>query len=111
MGLSVIKRNKRLHIVDGDGTSVYTPTGFLKPVQGRHVLEVLARALEAGDGIRAIMAFEAYHHPGRSLCGRPIRDPVTGLSPSEMARGEWMALCALRAHDPENAESPGRKTT
>lgn len=110
MVLSVIKRNKRLHIVDEIGTSVYTPRDFLKPVQGRHVLASLARALDAGHGIRAITAFEAFHHPGRSQNGRPIRDPETGLPPSEIGRADWMALCALPAHDPAKPESPRSET-
>lgn len=63
MTFIVVKRNKRLHIVRDDGTSIYTPPNFLR-LPNREVLWAVARELTAGrEYIEAIMDFEAMHRP------------------------------------------------
>ncbi len=59
MCLSVVKRHKRLHIVDEAGASVYTPPDFVK-VQSREAMASLATSMrgEPAD-IELIAAFEA----------------------------------------------------
>lgn len=71
MSLSVIKRNKRLLIVDGDGRTVYTAPDFLKPVRDRDVLRELAAKLSEDYDIEAVMAFESAHSPAREAPRRP----------------------------------------
>lgn len=57
MTFTVVKRHKRLHVVNERGESVYTPPDFLR-VDSRKILEDLADRMN-DDTIDAIMAFEA----------------------------------------------------
>lgn len=64
MKLAVVKRNKRLYIVDESGKTLYTPPDFLRPyVTNRDVIKSLAEEMsielmEKQDTIRSIMRFE-----------------------------------------------------
>lgn len=77
MSLAVIKRNKRLLIVDEAGKTVYAAPDFLKPVRDRDVLRALAEKLSHRYDIEAVMAFESAHAPERRPLRRP---PLTGTS-------------------------------
>ncbi len=56
--MHVVKRNRRLWIEDDAGRQIYTPPDFIR-LDTRLQLADLAKASEAGGGIRSIMKFES----------------------------------------------------
>jgi hypothetical protein len=61
--MEVVKRHKRLHVMDGE-RSVYSLPSFMQ-VPNREAVRLLAAQLEQGRGIAAVMEFEAAFHPKR----------------------------------------------
>jgi hypothetical protein len=58
----VVKKDKRLYVMDGDRV-VYTPPDFLRSRVNRDSMAVLASQLEAGGGINAIIEYETKLRP------------------------------------------------
>jgi hypothetical protein len=56
--MQIIKRNKRLYIVDDNGDDVYSPPNFVH-IQSRKQLRTLAEAIVAQGYIQAVMDFES----------------------------------------------------
>lgn len=62
MSLSVVKRNKRLYVMDGESV-VYTPPEFLRNKCNRDLLNRLAWDIERLGRIAAVVRFETQRRP------------------------------------------------
>jgi hypothetical protein len=71
--VQVVRRDRRLWIIDVDGKPIYTPPNYVRLIS-RQQLSDLAAALQNNPYIDAVMAFEADASRGPHRLGwRPTR--------------------------------------
>lgn len=63
-GLRLVKRHKRMWIIDEDGQEVYTPPDFLQVPHRNEFHNLIADMIAIGY-ILAVMRFESKHHRKR----------------------------------------------